>query len=218
MPERTVVAAPVATPSIRTVLPSIVVDGLLPFLTYRFLIGSVPGISDVTALAIGALFPAASGVIELFRRRRVDVIGAIVLAGIVVSIVGIMVGGSARMLLIRESFVTAALALIALSSFAWKRPLLFYIGRQFSAGDDVGAARRFDALWDVAGARRTFRVLTLVWSVGWLGEFALRVLMVFTLSVSQVLAISPFVFNGITLGLIAWTLAYVRRKQRTPGR
>jgi hypothetical protein len=77
------------------------------------------------------------------------------------------------------------------------------------------AKRRFDALWDVEEARRVFRVLTLVWSAGWLAEFALRVTMVLTLSVSQVLAVSPFVFNGITLGLIAWTLAYVRRKQRS---
>jgi hypothetical protein len=41
----------------------------------------------------------------------------------------------------------------------------------------------------------------------------LRVVMVWTLSVSEVLAISPFVFNGITLGLIAWTIAYVRRRR-----
>jgi hypothetical protein len=195
-------------------LPSIVIDGVLPFITYELLTSYVPGITDMTALAIGAVFPAVRGLVELVHRRTVDVIGAVVLAGIVVSIVGIAVGGSPRMLLIRESFVTAALALIALASFSWKRPLLFYIGRQFSAGDDLDARQRFDALWEIEGARRTFRVLTLVWSVGWLAEFALRVTMVFTLSVGQVLAISPVMFNGITLGLIAWTVAYVRRQQR----
>src|SRR5947209_7559067 len=129
-------STPPAAPSIRTILPSIVIEGLMPFITYELLTRYVPGISDVFALAIGAVFPMVRGGIELLHRRTVDVIGAIVLAGIAVSIVGIAVGGSPRMLLIRESFVTAALALIALSSFAWKRPLLFYIGRQFSAGDD----------------------------------------------------------------------------------
>jgi hypothetical protein len=208
------VRAPASTLSVRTILPSIVIDGLLPFITYKLLTAYFPGISDVAALAIGAMFPAVRGVIELLHRRSVDVIGAIVLAGIAVSIAGITFGGSPRLLLIRESFVTAALALIALSSFAWKRPLLFYIGRQFSAGQDPEAKRRFDALWDIQGARRVFRVLTLVWSAGWLIEFVLRVVLVFTLSVSKVLAISPILFNGITLGLIAWTLAYVRRKQR----
>ena len=47
--------------------------------------------------------------------------------------------------------------------------------------------------------------MTCAWAIGWLGEFGLRVLMVDTPSIPQVLAISPIVFNGITLGLVAWT-------------
>jgi hypothetical protein len=47
-----------------------------------------------------------------------------------------------------------------------------------------------------------------------LGEFTLRLVMVQTLSVPQVLAISPIAFNAITVGVIAWTLAYVQRQRR----
>ncbi len=64
------------------------------------------------------------------------------------------------------------------------------------------------------GARRLFRVLTIVWGLGWIGEFCLRVVMVWTLSIPQVLVISPFVFNGIFLGLITWNFAYVSRQRR----
>jgi hypothetical protein len=95
----------------------------------------------------------------------------------------------------------------------WRRPLLFYIGRQFAAGHDPAAIERFNGLWQYPGARRTFRILTAVWAIGWLGEFALRVAMVLTLSISLVLAVAPFVFNGITLALIAWTFSYVRRQR-----
>ena len=35
--------------------------------------------------------------------------------------------------------------------------------------------------------------------------------MVSTLSIEQVLAISPFVFNGIFIALIIWNIAYVKR-------
>ena len=133
--------------------------------------------------------------------------------GIAVSIVALLVGGSPRLFLIHESLVTGAMGLLALTSLAWRRPLLFYISRQFSAGEDPEANERFNALWQLAPARRTFRVLTIVWALGWLSEFALRVVMVLTLSVGRVLAISPFVFNGVTIGLIAWTLAYVRRRR-----
>jgi hypothetical protein len=201
-------------PSLRAAIPTLVVDGLCPYLAYIFLRRYVPAISEVTALGVGALFPAARGILELRRHRRVDIIGAIVLVGLVVSIVALLAGGSPRLFLIRESFVTGALGLLALISFAWPRPLLFYIGRQFSAGGDRVAFEQFTNLWQSPAARRSFRLMTLVWAVGWLGEFALRVIMVLTLSVPQVLAISPFVFNGITLGLIAWTLAYARRQRR----
>ena len=205
--------SPSGLPSLYSVFPSLVIDGLLPYVSYKLSIRYVPRISEVAALGIGALFPAVHGIFSIWRRRHVDIIGAIVLIGIAVSIVVLVAGGGPRLFLIRESFVTGTLALLALSSFAWRRPLLFYVGRQFSAGGDSAAIERFDALWQRAPARRTFRVMTIVWAVGWLAEFALRVVMVLTLSVAQVLAISPFVFNGITLALLAWTLAYGRRQQ-----
>jgi len=57
----------------------------------------------------------------------------------------------------------------------------------------------------------------LLWGVGLLVEFALRVILVYTLPVAQVLALSPLIFNAITIGLILWTIAYgnrVRRKRQ----
>jgi len=209
---------PAAPPlSLWSVVPSLIVDGLCPFLTYILIKRYVPGVSEVIALGVGAVFPATRGILEMWHQRRVDIIAAIVLVGIAAGIIALLVGGSPKIFLIRESFVTGALGLLALSSFGWHRPLLFYIGRQFSAGSDRSAVEDFNTLWERPEARRTFRLMTLVWAVGWLSEFGLRVLMVLTLSVSQVLAISPFVFNGITIGLIAWTLAYARRqRQRRP--
>ncbi len=200
-------------PSVWSIVPTLVVDGLCPFLAYLLLPRYVSGVSEVVALGIGAIFPAAKGISDAWRRRHVDIIGGIVLVGIAVSIGSLMLSGNPRLFLIRESFVTGAVGLMALTSFAWKRPLLFYIGRQFSTGNNPTAVARFNELWANPEARRVFRVLTAVWAFGWLTEFGLRVLMVLTLSVAQVLALSPFVFNGITFGLIAWTLAYVRRQQ-----
>lgn len=166
------------------------------------------------ALGIGALFPLTRGIIEFRHRRRVDIIGTIVLIGVAVSAITLVVGGTPKLFLIRESFVTGALGLLALASLTWSRPLIFYVGRQFSAGDDPVALEQFNGLWQFPRARRTFRLMTLVWAVGWLGEFGLRIIMVLTLSVPQVLAISPFIFNGITVGLIAWTLRYARQQRK----
>lgn len=203
---------PLASPSLRALVPALLIDGACPFLTYQLLTTYAPSISTVRALIISGVFPMAHSGIGLVRRRYLDIIGIIVLVGIAVSLVATMLGGGAKLLLLRESFVTGALGVVALSSFAWPRPLMFYIGQQLSAGGDAEARGRFDALWEERPrARRTFRMLTLVWTVGWLGEFALRVVMIESLTVAQVLAISPIVFNAINIGLMAWTFAYVRR-------
>jgi hypothetical protein len=198
----------------RGVLASLVIDGLLPFLTYALLTAYVPRLSPVLALGLSATFPAVNGLVTIVRRRHVDIIGVIVLVGIAVGIVATLIGGDPKLLLIRESFVTGALGMVCLTSFLWPRPLMFYIGRQFSAGEDPPKIAEFNALWQYPQARHTFRVMTIVWAIGWLGEFALRVVLVQTLSIPEVLAISPFVFNGLTIGLIAWTMAYARRQRQ----
>jgi hypothetical protein len=200
--------------SIRSVLPSLAIDGLLPFLTYVLLTSYVPRISQIMALGLSAVFPAVNGLVTIVRRRHLDIIGAVVLIGIVVSIVATLFGGDPKLLLIRESFVTGALGMVCLTSLVWPRPLMFYIGRQFTVGEDPAKIAEFNTLWQYPRARHTFRVMTLVWALGWMGEFALRVLMVWKLSIPEVLAMSPFVFNGITIGLIAWTIAYTRRQRQ----
>ena len=198
--------------SLRSVLPMLFFDGLCPYLSYVLLKAWVPGIPEVTALSIGAIFPAAYGIFEIARRGRIDIMGSVVLIGIAVSIAATFVGGDPKLLLIRESLVTGALGVVCLSSLLWPRPLMFYVGRQFTAHDKA-QIEEFNASWQYPAARRLFRVLTIVWGLGWVGEFVLRVVMVGTLSIEQVLAISPFVFNGIFIALITWNVAYVKRAQ-----
>jgi hypothetical protein len=170
--------------------------------------------SEVMRLMVAGVFPAAHSVIGIARRRSLDIVAVIVIVGISVSIVATFVGGDPKLLLIRESFVTGALGLLGLSSMLWKRPLMFHIGRQMSTGRDPVLVARFDALWQRPRGRRTFRVMTLVWAIGWLVEFALRIVMVETLTIPTVLAISPFVFGATNLGLFAWMVTYVHRMRR----
>jgi hypothetical protein len=201
-------------PTLRGVLPIIVMSGVLPYATYELLTMYIPSMPEVWALAAAGTFPAAHSLIGVVRQRRLDIIGIIVVVGIAFSIVATLVGGSPKLLLIRESFVTGALGLLGLSSLLWKRPLIFYIARQMSAGADPAIAARFDALWLRPLGPRTFRLMTLVWAIGWLMEFALRIVMVETLTIPQVLVIGPIVFSGVNVGLFAWTFAYARRVQR----
>lgn len=195
--------------NVRGIALNLLVDAALPFITYQILTGR--GTDTIHALIISGIFPAVWSIGGLVRARRVDIIGGLVLLGIAVSIVAALIGGNAKLLLIRESFVTGALGIVALVSLLAPRPLMFYFGRQMATGMDPARIASFDAAWRFSWFRRLFLLLTLVWGVGWTGEFALRVLLVSILTVPQALAITPVLFNLITVALIAWTFAYSRR-------
>ena len=67
--------------SLRSVLPMLFFDGLCPYLSYVLLKHWVPGISEVAALGIGAIFPAAYGIFEIVKKGQVDIMGTVVLIG-----------------------------------------------------------------------------------------------------------------------------------------
>lgn len=48
----------------------------------------------------------------------------------------------------------------------------------------------------------------LPWGLTLVAEFTVRVILVFTLSVAQVLALWPVVTMGASIGLMLWNLAY----------
>ncbi len=56
--------------------------------------------------------------------------------------------------------------------------------------------------------------MTIVWGIGWVGEFLAKVGEVLVLSIPQVLIVGPIVSNGATIGLILWTIRYARRNRR----
>jgi hypothetical protein len=207
------ISPPPGTRDLRSVRRSIVLNAAVPALLYalstRYL-----GASEVAALSIAAIFPALDSLWGVLRQRRLDVIAVIALLSIAVSMIGVAVGGSPRILLIRESFFTGALGLACFLSLLLPRPLMFYFGRQFSAGSDPVKLAHFNAGWQHPAVRRLHRVITVVWGGVFLGEFLIRVALVLTLPPVVVLAVSPFITGGIVVLAIIWTFAHVRRKVR----
>jgi hypothetical protein len=110
--------------------------------------------------------------------------------------------------------VTGALGLLCLVSLALPRPLMFYFGRWFATRGEPAAVAEFDARWGEPRFRRGNRLITLVWAGAFLGEFALRVVLVFTLPPVVVLAVAPVVLGAITLATIVWTYGYIARARR----
>lgn len=156
--------------------------------------------TSLVPLLIASLCPVLGNVVSLLRQRQLDVFGIMVLLGIVVSVVGALLGGGPQLLLVRESFVTGVTGLVLLLSLLIPKPLGYYFARQLMAGNDREKRVSFDALWQYPSFRRSIQEGTIFWSLLLLGEFALRLLLVFTLPVVLVLAIAPIASNIMIVG------------------
>ncbi len=182
-----------------------------PLAAYRLLRSA--GSTSVTALLLSGVFPALGMTISAVRNRRLDVVGSLVLAGIVVGAVLGLVSHSARPLLIEGSVPTALFGVACLGSLGARHPLMFSFALEFT-GPDTAKGREMTRLWQYAGYRRVLRVITAVWGAGFLIEAALRVVIVYNTSTGTVLAssaVTPFLCAAI---LSAWTVAYGARHKR----
>src|SRR6201996_3930508 len=159
-------------------LLELAVNLLLPWLAYRL---AMPHWGETGGLIASAVPPVVWSLVELARFRRVDALSLIVLLGIVLSIGAMALGGSPRMLLLRESLVSGAVGVAFLLSLPMPRPLIFYLARATVAREMAGGAAHFEALWrERPGLAPAMRTMTLVWGVGLTAETALRAWMALT--------------------------------------
>lgn len=194
----------------RGLIVSIVLNALVPVLLYQFAKRYFSA-SELAALTTAAMFPLGWSVVDLVRVRSLDPVAALSLASIVVSMIAVVLGGSPKLLLIRESFFTGAFGIACFVSLAAPRPIMFYFSRYFTAGRDPARLADFDRGWQRPGFRYTMRLITIVWGVTSLAEFALRLVLVYTLPAGTVLVVSPIVLGGLLVATISWTFAYGKR-------
>ncbi len=187
----------------------LVVNFLLPWLAYKL---ALPRYGELGALYASAVPPIAWSFIEFARHRKIDALSVLVVVGIALSIALMAMGGSPKLLLLRESMASGAIGVAFLLSLALKKPLTFYLARATTAREDEGGAARFEALWDEKPAlRRSVRLMTLVWGLGLTGENALRGWLAWHWPVERFLVVSPFIAYGIYGALTVYTLIYRKR-------
>jgi hypothetical protein len=195
---------------IRGILLDIALNAVIPLILYRLSKHYISS-SELTALAIAAVFPLSISIFDLLRHRQFDPISIVVLLGIVTSGIALLFGGSPQILLVRESLFTGVFGLACLVSFLLPRPMMFYFGRHFVAGDDARKRERFNASWELPQVRFANRLITIVWGTVYVAELIVRVILIYTLSAHMVLVFSPVLIGGFTIFTIIWTFSYVRR-------
>ena len=182
-----------------------------PLVAYNLLRSA--GFSSVAALVLSGVFPAAGVTIGFIRHRRVDALGVLVLAGIAVGALLGLVSHNPRLVLDEGSVVTAAFGLVCLGSLSTSKPLMYRLAMEF-VGMDTAKGHEFTGLWQYAEFRHVFRVMTIVWGIGYLAEAAARVVIVQNTSAGTALAISKVMPYAVAAVLTAWTIGYGRHSKR----
>jgi len=187
--------------------PTLVFDVAMPIIVFNVL--THYGISTLYALVVGGVSPAINNLRAWVKARRLQPLGIIVLSFLAVGTITSVISGSVFFALIKESFLTATFGFICLGSLLAERTLMFYIIRQFVAGDDLERLESYNGLWQYPRFRSAQRLVTMVWGTAYLVEALLRVGFALVLSPAQVVVLSPVMAFGTMIGLIAWTRRYM---------
>jgi hypothetical protein len=189
----------------------ILVNFLGPLLIFDL---AKPHLGEVKALMASSGPPIAWSVIEFARKRRVDALSILVLAGIALSLLAFFGGGSAKFLQLREKLVTVTIGLVFLGSAAIGKPLIYQLARATIMRRSPHELADFEAMRDNTRFRRVMMTMTLVWGFGLLGEAAVSAGLVMILTIHDYLIAGPIVGYGTMGCLSLWTWWYARESRR----
>jgi intracellular septation protein A len=181
-----------------------------PFLVYQSAAGHM---SETAALMLSSAPPILWSIGQLIWSRKLDALSLLVIAGIALSLGATLLGGSPRLLLIRESFITGIFGLVFLGSLLFPKPLVFYLAKATVAKQQM-KQEVFESNWSIAGFRFTFYLMTIVWGAGLLFEATLKIVLAFTIQTGLFLVVSPIISYSIYFGLFGWSIWYGNQRRK----
>jgi hypothetical protein len=181
---------------------------ILPWLVY---ILAQPTMGRIHALMASAVPPIAWTVIQLVKNRRVDALSMWVVAGIGLSLLAFLGGGSFRVLELREHLVTGVMGLVFVGSVAIRRPLAGVLLHSMVKRQPQAQEPKFLSLLN--DPTRLTRMTLLIGGL-MLAQTAVAIGLVFALPAREFLIVSP-VASYMLLGLlVAGVFLYTRHRER----
>ena len=182
-----------------------------PLLAYTLLRSG--GMSTVAALIISGIFPALGIAIGALVDRRLDIIGVVVLAGLVVGTVLGLISNNARLYLVEGAVPSLVFALACLVSLRSSKPLIYRFAVEL-LGPETPKGRDVVGAWRYPGFRRAFQVITAAWGAAYLVEVAARLAVVETTSTGIALLFSRLIPYVFAFALALWTLVYGEHEKK----
>lgn len=192
----------------RSVAISIVINGVLPFALYKLLVPYFPS-GSIMPLLYASAFPVLGLAVGFVRTRVIDAIACFALFGIFYSVISTLLAGEIRLAMIVASTQAFVIAGFFAISALIKKPIIFFIVRQFAAGNDVERRAQFTAV-NVFDNWRTCTVASLVWAAGILGLGVVGVTLALTVAPATYLLVNNIVNTAVNVLLVLWTIRYVR--------
>ncbi|MFI6777573.1 VC0807 family protein [Nocardia sp. NPDC050412] len=209
-------AEPTAAPRFNPIraLASIARDVAVPIGAYFLLTGL--GYSDFTGLLAGTLFSGAVLLIETIRTRRLEPFAAIMLGVFAFGLIGSLISGDPRMMIVKDSAVTAIVGIAFLISTVVGKPLTYLSARKAVAAAGPAELAEFEASYRANPAkRRGFNTLAIAWGVGLVAEATVRILLAYQLPIHTMAWLSPVLSIIFFTPLIALSVRFVKRARRS---
>jgi intracellular septation protein A len=195
-------------------LTNLLYMAVLPIVIYHVASSSL---SMVDALLLAALPPALRTMFGLLKQGRLNLLGVLALVSIAVKLLSGLAFQDPRLVLVSASLVTGVHSVLLLSSLLFGQPLLQTLARNMLATTPSAGSEQLTRRWDEPQVRSFFTLLTALVGGGLLIECIVRCILVFRLSVSQFLVISPIVHYGL-LGCVLLAVVLLVRHRRIQGR
>jgi hypothetical protein len=197
--------------NLRSLTSTLIFDICGPLLTYRAF--HAAGASDLVALLASGVTPAIGVGLAAKRHGRLDVIGSLVLLGVLIGTALGLLTNDPKLILLEGAVPTMLFSLACLVSVLVGRPLMFVLLRAV-AGTRGITATELRELGQDTGTRDDFRVITLGWGLGFLLESVLKAAVVLTSGTGLALTVSKVAAYPVAAVLVLWTVWYRRRARR----
>ncbi|MDF2718971.1 MAG: hypothetical protein K0R28_5896 [Paenibacillus sp.] len=183
-------------------------NGIVPIVLYSLL---KPVMAPLAALLIATVAPLAENAYYVAKRRKWDVFGILMAGTFLLGAAIAVVGENEKMVLARESIVTAAVGCWFLVSLMLRRPLVFDMAERFVP--PAGTAT-YEERWSHPYIRFVFRLMTAVWGAVLLAEAFIRVVLAFRLTTERFLIMHNALFYAMLGITIMWTALYRKYAMR----
>ncbi len=193
-----------------SMLPNLLINAGVPFVVNML---AQPHMSTINALLLASSVPTVFTLVGIIWKKRIDVIGVLIVVGLLLTAASALLFKSPQLLLLRGAAVSGLFGIAMLVSLFFTKPVLFYVVRSVMAHDGPQRVANFTADWSFPQVRSFYRLLTAVWGCVNLVTLVLLTVLVFTLPISLMLILSPIISAATIMLTARWSMQTLRKNK-----